>query len=280
MERGEIHGSRKRERLCFILAVVAVVFLLLILAIVLGVTLSDKGTRVVSPDDFKHTFMERCEKFKGSNCQLIWDAFQQAHVNRDPCEVPREAYDSLIAAAPVEGLCNRMMFWSKTKDVVQTFTKERDCFETVEETLLGSVLDGMNWCGEKGSNETVTTGCPKWNECKKNPVRSFWNRVSAAFGDAACGTVTAMLNGSIVTPFNPSSIFASVEVKRFNSTRVKNLNVVLVIQENSVSNCTNESLQNLKRELEKGIGYNCLEVPLSQIEECGSDPEKPCGACW
>lgn len=28
--------------------------------------------------------------------------------------------------------------------------------------------------------ETVTTGCPAWSACEKNPVRSFWGRVSAA----------------------------------------------------------------------------------------------------
>jgi len=44
------------------------------------------------------------------------------------------------------------MFWSKTKDVVHNFTKESSCYVTVEETLLGSVLDGLTWCGKEGSN--------------------------------------------------------------------------------------------------------------------------------
>lgn len=44
------------------------------------------------------------------------------------------------------------MFWSKTKDVVHDFTEKRDCFATLEDTLLGSVADGLTWCGKEGSS--------------------------------------------------------------------------------------------------------------------------------
>uniref|UniRef100_A0A3B5MFJ4 ADP-ribosyl cyclase/cyclic ADP-ribose hydrolase n=1 Tax=Xiphophorus couchianus TaxID=32473 RepID=A0A3B5MFJ4_9TELE len=200
MESGEIRGSeKKRRRRGFILAVTAVALLVIILAVVLGVTLS-RGR-----EEFKDTFMERSTSRvheKKYNCEHIWELFQQAYVNQDPCEVPPNAYDSLIAAAPLESSCNRLLFWSKTKDVVQDFSRKKDCFQTVEETLLGSVLNSLTWCGKKGSNETLTTDCPGWLDCENNPPRSFWRRVSTAFGDAACGNVTAMLNGSITTPFD------------------------------------------------------------------------------
>lgn len=44
------------------------------------------------------------------------------------------------------------MFWSKTKDVVHDYNQKTSCFVTMENTLLGSVLDNLNWCGEEGSN--------------------------------------------------------------------------------------------------------------------------------
>lgn len=44
------------------------------------------------------------------------------------------------------------MFWSKTKDVVHGYNKKTSCFFTMEDTLLGSVLDNLNWCGKEGSN--------------------------------------------------------------------------------------------------------------------------------
>ncbi|XP_075308717.1 ADP-ribosyl cyclase/cyclic ADP-ribose hydrolase 1-like isoform X2 [Odontesthes bonariensis] len=275
MEHGEFRGPEKRRtRRCLVLSVVAVLVLIIIVAVVLGLTLTRRS------NELKPVFLDRCQKFKDSNCEQIWDAFQQAYVNRDPCQVPMEAYDPLIALAPFKPSCNRVMLWSKTKEVVHDFTEKRDCFVTLEDTLLGSVLDGLTWCGKQGSSETLTTGCPGWTDCDNNPVRSFWNRISARFADVACGDVTAMLNGSIITPFSPTSVFASIEVKRLNSTRVRSLTVVLVTQENAVTNCTNGSLKNLQMVLDEGIQYNCKEVSESQLEECNSHPEKPCGACW
>uniref|UniRef100_A0A3B4F4K2 ADP-ribosyl cyclase/cyclic ADP-ribose hydrolase n=1 Tax=Pundamilia nyererei TaxID=303518 RepID=A0A3B4F4K2_9CICH len=192
----------------------------------------------------------------------------QAYVDKDPCKVLVEAYDPLIAAAPFKPQCNKTMFWSKTKDVVHGFTdKRKDCFVTLEDTLLGSVLDGLTWCGKEGSKDTFTSGCPGWSECENNPVCSFWICASAAFADVACGDVTAMLNGSINTPFNPTSIFASVEVPRFNASRVKKLNVVMVIQKNNISDCTNASLKNLQNQLDPNITYTCKDVIT-------------CAACW
>ncbi|XP_068438146.1 ADP-ribosyl cyclase/cyclic ADP-ribose hydrolase 1-like [Clinocottus analis] len=276
MERGggtPLPGKRRRTR-GVLLAVLAVLLLLVVVAVVVGVSVRQKAHAL------KPTFMARCEAFKGYDCEKIWGVFEQAYVGLDPCEVPMEAYDPLIAAVPFKPACNRMMFWSKTKDVVHDFTEKRDCFLTVEETLLGSVLDGLTWCGKEGSRETFTTDCPGWSDCENNTVRSFWNRVSTAFADEACGDVSAMLNGSIVMPFNPTSVFASIEVKRFHFPRVKSLKVVLVTQQNSVTNCTNASLKDLQEELDQRITYNCKEVAEAQLEECGAHPETSCGSCW
>ncbi|KAM6900574.1 ADP-ribosyl cyclase/cyclic ADP-ribose hydrolase 1-like [Xenentodon cancila] len=219
--------KRLRRRRLLIVLVILLVLVVIIVAVVLGVTLGRHTNNV------KTTFLDRCQQFKDYNCENIWDAFQQAYVDRDPCNVTVEAYDPLIAAASFLPSCNRIMFWSKTKDVVHDFTKKRDCFVTLENTLLGSVLDGLTWCGKKGSSETFSTGCPGWMDCVNNPVRSFWNRASAGFAEAACGDVTAMLNGSITTPFHPTSIFASIEVKKLTSPKVKKLKVVLVTQGNA-----------------------------------------------
>lgn len=268
MERPQQKRGRRR---CVVLAVVAVLLLVVIVAVVLGLTLRQDS------QPLKTTFIARCEEFKQYDCQKIWDAFEQAYVGRDPCKVPTEAYDPFIAAAYFKPECNRMMFWSKTKDVVHDFTETNNCFVTLEDTVLGRVADGLTWCGKEGSSETFTTGCPGWSDCENNTVRSFWNRVSAAFADAACGDVTAMLNGSIPTPFSTASIFGSVELMRFSSPRVSRLNVVLVTQTNSVANCTNASFKELQKELDAGIAYNCKEVAEAQLQECSS---KPCGGCW
>lgn len=275
MEHGQSrHSQRRRRRRCLILSVVVVLFLITVVALVLGLTL-----RPVQ-DEIRSTFIARCKKLREYDCHKIWDAFEQAYVGRDPCKVPVEAYDPFIAVTPFTPACNRMMFWSKTKDMVHAFTEKNDCFVTLEDTVLGYIADGLTWCGKEGSSETFTTGCPGWTDCENNPVRSFWNRVSATFAEAACGNVTAMLNGSIPTPFSPVSVFGSVEVKRFNASKIDSLNIILATQKNSVANCTNASFQDLQEELDKGITYTCKEVAESQILDCSSSLAESCHPCW
>ncbi|XP_077952221.1 ADP-ribosyl cyclase/cyclic ADP-ribose hydrolase 1-like [Gasterosteus aculeatus] len=234
----------------------------------------------VSMRTFKRGFIQRCEKFKGTDCEKIWGLFEEAYVGRDPSKVPVAAYGPLIAAAPFTPKCNQMLFWSDTKAVVRAFTKKRKCFVTLEDTLLGSVLDKQTWCGKEDSNETFATGCPGWDECETSAVRSFWNGASAAFADAACGDVTVMLNGAAATPFYDKSVFATIEVPRFYSPRVRSLNVVLVTKKNSVTSCENESLKDLQRKLDGGITYSCKAVPEAQINDCIPDPENACAVCW
>ncbi|XP_070291492.1 ADP-ribosyl cyclase/cyclic ADP-ribose hydrolase 1-like isoform X2 [Salvelinus sp. IW2-2015] len=291
MEHEELHRfarKKRRTRLCLIMGLCAVLSLVVILAISLGVVNSHVlSSSSPSSESLKKTIIDKCEAFiqnnkssSANNCQKIWSAFQQAFVGRDPCNVPMEAYDPLIHTVIQDPVCNRMLFWSKTKKIVHDFTEKRDCFLTLEDTLLGFIMNGLTWCGKEESNETFTTGCPGWTDCVNNTVRSFWNRASAAFADAACGDVTAMLNGSIATPFSPTSYFSTIEVKRFKAAKIKSLSVVLVTKENKGTTCDDPSLQDLQKEIDPKLKYNCKAVPESKIQYCISHPDTACGACW
>ncbi|KAK2859659.1 hypothetical protein Q5P01_004279 [Channa striata] len=250
--RGGSRSPDKRRRKCLIVAaVLAALLLVAVLALALGLA------RRQDPDAFQQTFLRRCEAFKGYDCQNVWEAFTRAYVGRDPCRVPAEAYDPLIAAVPFVPACNRMMFWSKTSHVVHDFTEKKNCFITLEDTLLGFVLNNLTWCGKEGSRETFTTMCPSWRDCENNSVGSFWNRASAAFADVACGDVTAMLNGSLSTPFSSASIFGKIEDKLHERLSKR-----------------------FAKRAARRITYGCKEVAQSRIQECSSNPETPCGDCW
>ncbi|KAM8822830.1 ADP-ribosyl cyclase/cyclic ADP-ribose hydrolase 1-like isoform 2-T2 [Spinachia spinachia] len=268
-------GKTRRRRRAVVVAVSVSVSVLVLLCV--GVA---AAVRLRNAATFRDTFIARCEDFEGEDCEKIWGVFEEAYVGRDPCDVPVEAYGPLFAAVPFAAQCNRMMFWSKTKDVVHDFSKKRDCYVTMEDTLLGSVLDHKTWCGKEGSSETFTSGCPGWSQCPNNTVRSFWGRASAAFAEAACGDAVVMLNGTVAAPFRATSVFASIEVPRFRSPRVRSLKVILVTQKNAGTNCEDESLRDLQKELGEGITYDCQEVSEAQVTDCSSHPEKPCGACW
>ncbi|KAI1888737.1 hypothetical protein AGOR_G00171810 [Albula goreensis] len=286
-------GRRRRNLLVWGVSVLLVATLIAVSASV-AVALWSSGP--VSSDllvgDFESTIIGRCKAYLAKNkedsskndCEEVWKAFSGAYLGKDPCEVSVEAYDPLMRAVSERPACDRMLFWSKTRDFVHDFTAKTKCQLTLEDTLLGYMMnDQTYWCSEKGSSVTFTEKgkCPGWDECERNPMKSFWKRASAAFAESACGDVAVMLNGSIDTPFAPDSIFASVEVKKFHSPKMKALKVVLVTKgKDDKANCKNKSLQNLKDALDPRLSYECLEVPQSKIIDCTSHPDKACGNCW
>lgn len=66
------------------------------------------------------------------------------------------------------------MFWSKTKDVVHSYaSRNKDCFVTMENTLLGSVLDGLTWCGKEGSNGKAEQNLPPQSSSSRRDHSSW-----------------------------------------------------------------------------------------------------------
>lgn len=277
---------RRGRRACLCTSLAVILSVALILGVTLGLTLGSTAS-----SNFKETVMRRCRSFVKENsgatrpseadCEKVWNEFTKAFVGKDPCDVPPVAYLDLIHALPQDPVCNKKLFWSKTKDVVHAFTEDRSCYVTLEDTLVGHMLDGLTWCSRNNSIDVLTEQCPGWNDCLHNPVRSFWIQASAEFAASACGDVSAMLNGSIGVPFDPNSIFASIEVKNFNPSIMKALNVILVVKETDTKTCENdESLKILRNQLDTGVKFACQTVQLSSVEKCIAQPQTPCGECW
>ncbi|XP_030622921.1 ADP-ribosyl cyclase/cyclic ADP-ribose hydrolase 1-like [Chanos chanos] len=173
-------------------------YLVLICALVLWISSQHTLSK-----DIKTEVLQRCEKYNENDCQKIWTAFEQAYVGRDTCDVPVENYDTLIDTVKQEIQCDKTLFWSKSKDLAHAFTKKRKCKMTLEDTLLGYMLDGLTWCSKPGSEETLNCGCPEWTKCGNNPVSSFWKRASANFAASTCGHASVLLNASAKPPYDP-----------------------------------------------------------------------------
>ncbi|KAK2819674.1 hypothetical protein Q7C36_021320 [Tachysurus vachellii] len=276
-----IDHSRRKRRIKFLLILLAVLIFVVVLVIVFGAIASGKKS------SFKDVVIKRCQTFlkehsnmaRENDCEIIWKAFEQAYIGRDPCDIPPEAYDPLINSVKQDVVCNTMLFWSKTKDMVQAFTDKRDCLVILEGTLLGALFDGLTWCSKNESQETFTTDCPSWSYCQNNSVRSFWNRASSNFAATACGNVSAMLNGSLEAPFSSTSTFGSIEVKMLDHSKVNSLTVLLVTKETDTTTCDNPSFHSLQNTLDTKIAYKCRKVPYSKVEGCISDLEIPCSDC-
>ncbi|XP_008394771.1 ADP-ribosyl cyclase/cyclic ADP-ribose hydrolase 1-like [Poecilia reticulata] len=234
---------------------------------------------VLSPQtsQFRETFMRKCQAFPETiqRCEQVLNTFEEAYVGQDPCNFPEEAYRRLFMENPFTHSCDKTMFWSDTKDLVHGFCKERTHFVSLENTLLGNIMDGLTWCGKKNSKDTFFYLCER---CKNNTVSSFWVRASSDFADYACGHAHVLLNGEISKPFDPTSYFGAVEVKNLIFPRVNRLTVVLVIKNNNAA-CSHESLKDLLNVLSPNIHYRCHSVTRSKILECiktGTTTD----ACW
>ncbi|XP_051507131.1 ADP-ribosyl cyclase/cyclic ADP-ribose hydrolase 1-like [Myxocyprinus asiaticus] len=276
--------GKQRRNPCLLVGIITFLAFAIILAVVLVCTLKKEH-------GLRETVLSRCQGYmdanpsasSGNDCERIWSMFEQAYVGKDPCDVPPEAYDPLIKSVQQKVPCNENIFWSKTNDMVHALTKNRDCLMTLEDTLLGFMFNKLTWCSKNGSKETFTTGCPGWMECI-NPVHSFWTRASANFAATACGNVYVMLNGSINSPFNPESTFASVEVQNFNPATLDGLTVLLVTKDTDVMTCSNKSLMDLQMLLSSGplqaVTYTCRVIPQAKVKKCIDDLEIPCSDCW
>ncbi|CAL8384447.1 unnamed protein product [Gadus morhua 'NCC'] len=255
-----------RCRCCVLVAGCAII----ILAVVVG-----------EPVNFKDPFIEDCKKKdKSTDCVKVWSAFEQAYVNRNPCKVLPEAYNQLMSVAPPQPKPDLMLFWSGTKEVAHLVAK--GCYQTIEDTLLGSVLDKKVWCGKEGSKETFTSGpeCPSSSDCENNPVTSFWSRASAEFAAVASGKVVVLLDGSRTKPFYHLSVFAKIELVGFKPDQVESLTVVLVTKEEFGDKCENTSLKELQEKLNPKIKYICKEVTESKLIKWTKERGKSCKPCW
>ncbi|XP_014894007.1 ADP-ribosyl cyclase/cyclic ADP-ribose hydrolase 1-like [Poecilia latipinna] len=254
-----------------ILAIAGGVLLLAVVVIVPPATLLSPRT-----SQFRKTFRRRCEAFPQTSqrCEEVLSTFEKTYVGKDPCNFPEEAYRPLFEDYPFTHSCDKTMFWSDTKDLVDQFCKERNHFVPLQNTLLGNILDDQKWCGKKSSKDTFICLC---KTCKINPVSSFWVRASAEFAKYACGHANVLLDGAISKPFDPTRNFA-VEVKNLAFPRVKSLTVILVIKNNNAA-CSHESLQVLRNLLDPNIDYDCRTVTRSKILEC-IETGTTTDACW
>ncbi|XP_041670723.1 ADP-ribosyl cyclase/cyclic ADP-ribose hydrolase 1-like [Cheilinus undulatus] len=235
-------------------------------------------TSVSSKKDFRETFMKRCLEFPENQtiCENLWTTFEQAYVGIDKCNVSEENYGPFLAEISFKHPCGETMFWSKTYDLVHEFTEETGCLFTLEDTLLGHLVDGLSWCGKRGSKETFTQNC---EDCEYyNPVSSFWRAASTRFAQHACEEASVMLDGERTEPYDSNSFFGGVEVPNLQPSKVKSLTVVLVSKEDR-GNCTCESLGSLRKDLDSRIGCTCEAVTQSHVETC-IKTGAPCGGCW
>ncbi|XP_073344396.1 ADP-ribosyl cyclase/cyclic ADP-ribose hydrolase 1-like [Pagrus major] len=253
------------------LKVIVVIISLLLVAVVLMAVMIPRTGK------FRAKFMEKCKKFpeNSTKCEELLASFEKAYVGKRPYYFPETEYEPAFVVAPYTHPGEKTMLWSdRGGEWAHKFTENRGCLFTLENTLLGYVMDGQTWCGLKGLEGTYEPFC-QW--CSNNTVDSFWTIASMKFARHATGAVTAMLDGDAREPFDPNSFFG-LETKQLLHPRVTNLDIILVTNKEGVCEKAT-SLQGLEKSItQRNISYSCTEVPSSHIQTCIENNK--CETCW
>ncbi|POI31297.1 hypothetical protein CIB84_004953 [Bambusicola thoracicus] len=227
---------------------------------------------------------------RDKDCLKIWESLKAAFVHKNPCNATTEDYQPLMELTSHPVPCNKSLFWSRTYDLVHLYSKSNHHFLTLEDTLLGYMLDGLSWCGDPSapvliykyvSSQELTMNLVqngvnvsavlalyfgKWHpRCCLSYLWVMYLRhgmqyqiiTSICFGqfaEAACGVVHVMLNGSIEAgAFRTSSVFGSVEIFNLNPDKVSEIRIWLMndIGGPQSDSCSGHSIKNLRNILEE-----------------------------
>ncbi|XP_066577070.1 ADP-ribosyl cyclase/cyclic ADP-ribose hydrolase 1 [Amia ocellicauda] len=213
------------------------------------------------------------------NCEGIWRDFQDAVLKEAPCSVYVENYNRLFRTAHQTLPCNKLLFWSKTRDIVHSFSAVTHHFMTLEDTLIGYMFNDLMWCGQRNQTGFDFNSCPEWSSCEHHPVASLWKKASEYFADSACGNITVILNGSINKAFNKESMFGSVEVNSLDPKKINYVNIMVIgnLEGPFRESCTSGSIVDLIKILQnRGFRWTCTDNDLSLvILQCVQDPSHP-----
>ncbi|XP_064423046.1 ADP-ribosyl cyclase/cyclic ADP-ribose hydrolase 1-like [Latimeria chalumnae] len=173
--------------------------------------------KTAANEDLKTTVIKRCHIYikvhpwLKKNCTKIWDAFNGSFAEKNCSSITTDDYRKFIELANHDVGCGKSMLWSGTKEIVHKYTHAIECHMTLEDTLIGYLADGLQWC------ENAT-----------DPVTVFWKAASENFANITCGKVHVMLKDSNGSAFSNRSIFRSVEVPRLNGPNVSNVTIWMI----------------------------------------------------
>ncbi|KAG8453524.1 hypothetical protein GDO86_000233, partial [Hymenochirus boettgeri] len=183
--------SRKHKvKVIGILFLVFVIILIISLIAVYTTSQKEEDTKVWkgqgTTKNLQEIVLGRCYNYLAMNpsigvkdCNGIWQAFTDAVYKKNQCNITEDDYASLATLASQMIPCNKSLLWSKTNSLVHRYTKASQDFITLEDTFLGSMFDGLMWCGKLSSTGMNLDSCPAWDECDQNPISSFWKKASA-----------------------------------------------------------------------------------------------------
>ncbi|XP_069104790.1 ADP-ribosyl cyclase/cyclic ADP-ribose hydrolase-like [Argopecten irradians] len=202
------------------------------------------------------------------NCKTLWSTFNTSFAGKEPCSLTTKDYSDFIEMSLTSIPEDKAMFWSGTYRVAHDYSESGKRFITLEDTLLGYIMNGLTWCGQKAPPGINYQSCPPYNGCPETASTAFWGKASSQFASQAKGTVIILLDGS--NPARPAysteSYFAKFELPSLSPTEVKMVDVYVVHDINKPyrETCENGTLPTLQQAIkDHGIDYRCQDNPQS-----------------
>nr|XP_019942750.1 PREDICTED: ADP-ribosyl cyclase/cyclic ADP-ribose hydrolase 1-like [Paralichthys olivaceus]XP_019942751.1 PREDICTED: ADP-ribosyl cyclase/cyclic ADP-ribose hydrolase 1-like [Paralichthys olivaceus] len=235
--------------------------------------------------NIKHIVVGRCYSYitlvnpsLRFDCEEIWRQFEEAVLRQSSCNVTVENYHLMFYSIPQTRPCDKFLFWSKTRTLMQSYKAAVRHFWTLEDTLVGFMFNDLIWCGQEEQPGFDFSSCPAWSACRNHAVYSLWLQASQTFAEMACGNITVLLNGSIVNAFDRKSMLGSVELDNLNPQRVNyvNIKVVADLQGPFIESCSQGSIVDLIQILQsRGFRWTCTHNDQTlTILQCVQSPKQ------
>lgn len=249
----------------------------------------------VTVEELEQLFIGRCMDYQttlhkpsfcpigSKDCSDLWKKFVSAFNNTSSqCNVSVSSYDDFIKAADLN-ITGKQLFWSGVRGFAQRFSEDGLRYTTLEDTLIGYLINGLNFCGgTAGGNPNVP--CPRRNAttCPSPASAGFWTSASINFAKKAAGEVYVLLNATNNPIIKNTSTFWTFELPQWRKGVVTKLTAYLINESpESVEACKEDkSIKDLKDFLMNlSISFDCIENPRELLFTYCADPSETSAIC-
>ncbi|XP_005517882.2 PREDICTED: ADP-ribosyl cyclase/cyclic ADP-ribose hydrolase 2 [Pseudopodoces humilis] len=192
------------------------------------------------------------------NCSQIWEAFKNAFINKDPCNIIPKDYELFINLTLHTIPSNKSLFWENNQLLVNSFADRGRRYMSLGDTLFGFIGDFLNWCGQADSPGLDYESCPTTLECENNAVESFWRMASITYAQHSSGVIQVLLNGSAEGGAYPQpGFFADYEIPNLQKGKISQIFIWVVddLEGPDLDSCGIQSVKTLETRL-KTLGYD------------------------
>ncbi|XP_009671569.1 ADP-ribosyl cyclase/cyclic ADP-ribose hydrolase 2 isoform X3 [Struthio camelus] len=192
------------------------------------------------------------------NCSELWEAFKNAFIKKDPCNILPTDYELFISLSLHTIPPNKSLFWENNQLLVNSFSARSRRYMSLGDTLFGFFGDWLNWCGQANSTGLDYDSCPTTEECENNAVESFWRMASITYAQHSSGVIHVLLNGSAEGGAYPvKGFFADYEIPNLQKEKISKIVIWVVddIEGPDRDSCGIHTVKILENRL-KTLGYD------------------------